>query len=81
MEHFIGRSMAQEFSRRPLAVEARVRAWVSPGGICGGHSGNGTGFFSSASVLLYQYHSTVDPFSYIIWGMNNRPVCGRSSET
>jgi hypothetical protein len=36
--------MAQAVSRRSLNVEAQVRAWVSPSGICGGHNGNGKGF-------------------------------------
>jgi hypothetical protein len=43
--------MAQVVSRRPLTVEARVRAWVNPCGICGGQSGTGTGFSPSSSVL------------------------------
>jgi hypothetical protein len=29
----------------------------------------------------HQYHSTRAPYSYIIWGINKRPVGGRSSET
>jgi hypothetical protein len=45
-----GRAMAEAVSRRPLSAEARVRALVSPYGICGGQSGTGTGFSSSSSV-------------------------------
>jgi hypothetical protein len=37
--------MAQAISRRPLTAEAWVRTYISPYGICGGQSGNGTGFF------------------------------------
>jgi hypothetical protein len=40
----LGRAMAQAVSRRPPTAEARVRSRVSPCGICGGQSGNGTVF-------------------------------------
>ena len=43
--------MAQAVSRRPLTAEARVRFRVSLFGICGGQSGNGTGFSQSTSVF------------------------------
>jgi hypothetical protein len=43
-------------------------------GVCVGQSGTGTGFPQSLLVYLCQYHST-------IWGMNNMPVGGHSSET
>jgi hypothetical protein len=41
-------AMAQAVSRRHLTAEARVRSRVSPGEICGGQSGTGTGFSSSS---------------------------------
>jgi hypothetical protein len=40
-----GRAMVQAVSRRPLTAEARVPARHSPCGICGGQSGNVTGFY------------------------------------
>jgi hypothetical protein len=36
--------MAQAVSHRPVTVESRVRARVSPRGICGGQNFTGTGF-------------------------------------
>jgi hypothetical protein len=51
---FNGRAMAQAVSRRPLTAEARIRARVNPCGICGGHSGTGTGFSPSSSVFTGQ---------------------------
>jgi hypothetical protein len=41
--------MAQAVSRRPLTTKTRVRARVSPFGICGGESDTGTGFSPSFS--------------------------------
>jgi hypothetical protein len=73
--------MAQAVSRRPVTSEARVRAQVIPCGICGVHSGTGTGLFPSSSVFLSQYHSAVADHTHITWGMNNRPVGGLSSKT
>jgi hypothetical protein len=61
-------------------VEARVRAWVNPCGICG-RSGTGTRLSTSSSVFSCQYQSTVARHAHVLWGMNNRPVGGRSSET
>jgi hypothetical protein len=46
-----GRAMAQAVSRLPPTVEARIRFWVSPCGICGGQSGIGTDFSLSTSVF------------------------------
>jgi hypothetical protein len=60
--------MAQVVSRRPLTAEARIRARVNPCGICGGQSGNGTGFSPSSSVFPCQYIALQ---TRIIWGMRN----------
>jgi hypothetical protein len=46
---FLGRAMAQAVSLRPLTTEARVRARVSPFGICGT---SGTGSFPSYSLSV-----------------------------
>jgi hypothetical protein len=51
----VSRAMVQAVSRHSVTAEARVRAWVSPCGICGGKSGTGTGFSPSSSVLPCQY--------------------------
>jgi hypothetical protein len=65
-----------------LTAQARLRVRVSPCGICGGHSSTGTGFPPSYFSLTCQYHSIVALHAhYIIWGMNNRPIGGRSWET
>jgi hypothetical protein len=43
--------MAQAVSFQPVTAESRVRARVNPCGICGGQSGNGTGFSQSSSAF------------------------------
>jgi hypothetical protein len=63
--------MAQVVSRRPLTVEARVRARFNPCGICGGKSGTGTIFSPRSPVFSCQYYSTVALQTHIIWGMRN----------
>jgi hypothetical protein len=76
------RVMAQSVSW-PLTAEARIRARVSRCGICGGNSGTGTGFF--LQVLWFSpvnIISSCSPYTYNInWGMNNKSVGGRTSET
>jgi hypothetical protein len=72
--------MAQAVSCWHLSAEARVHAWVSPCGICGGQIGTGTGFslafqFSSGSIIplwlsILIYHLR----------MNKRPVTSHSSQ-
>jgi hypothetical protein len=79
--------MAQAVSHRPLTAEARARSRVSPCGICGGQSGNGTGFSPSTSVFPCQFHSTGAPLhrktkrktNHLITGLHNKPQgCVRS---
>jgi hypothetical protein len=74
--------MAQVVSRRPLTAEARVRALVSLHGSCVGKIGLAQIFLR---VLQFSPVSIIPPLlhghTYIIWGVNNRPVSGRSSET
>jgi hypothetical protein len=64
-----------------LTSEAWVRALVSKCGTYGGRSGTGKTFLQSYSVFPCRYHSTVAPKPCIIWGVNNKPAGGRSSET
>jgi hypothetical protein len=73
--------MAQDVSRRLLTAEARVCARVSPCWVCDGQNVTGSAFSRISLVFPCQYHSTVAPYSNIIWGINNRSVGGRSSET
>jgi hypothetical protein len=78
----LSHAMAEVVSCRPVTTDAQFCAWVSPCGICCGQSGTGTCFFLSFSV----FHLSVSLhrgflYSYIIWGMNIRPVSGCSSET
>jgi hypothetical protein len=37
-------------------------------------TGTGGRLFSSSSLSPCRYHSTVAPYSYVIWEMNNRPL-------
>jgi hypothetical protein len=71
--------MAQAVRHRTLTAEARFRTWVSTCGICGGQSGIETGTFLRFPLSV-SFHR-VSPYPHIIWGTNNRPVYGRSSET
>jgi hypothetical protein len=52
--------------RRPFTAEAQARARVSPCGICGEQSGNGTGFSPCCSGFSCQYHVTVAIHAH--WG-------------
>jgi hypothetical protein len=55
--------LAQSVSRRSVTAEIRVQSQVSPGEICGGQSGTGTGFPSSISSFPRQYNSTSASYS------------------
>jgi hypothetical protein len=50
----LGRTVAQEVSRRFIAAEAPVLPQGSSFGIRGGQRGTGAGFSTNISVLLYQ---------------------------
>jgi hypothetical protein len=80
--------MAQAVCRRPVTAEDRFRFRVTPCDTRGTQSGTGTGFSPSSSVfseffsfLLSISFDCGSPCLYITWGMNGRPVGGRSSET
>jgi hypothetical protein len=59
------RAIAQAVSRWPITAKARVRARVSPCGVCGVQSGTGADFSPSSSVFPCQYHYTIAPYSSI----------------
>jgi hypothetical protein len=65
--------MAQAVNLWPFTAEARVRARVILCEICGAQIRTGTHFSpnSFGFILLVSFR----------WGMNNRPVGGRSSES
>jgi hypothetical protein len=73
--------VAQAVSRRPLITKSRVPVWVCPREIQRGLSGTRSGVSPGYSV---SYANIIPPWLSIliyIWGMNNRPVGGCSSET
>jgi hypothetical protein len=73
--------MTQAVSHRSLTSEARVRAPVSPGGILVDKVAPGQVFVRVLRfTLLVSFHRG-GPYSYITWGVNDRPAGGRSSET
>jgi hypothetical protein len=72
-----GRAMHQAVISRPVTEETRVRARVSPYGICGGQSSNRTGFSPRSSVFPVSVIHRGSPY----WGMNNKPTGECSSET
>jgi hypothetical protein len=51
----------------PLTMEAQVWSQVSLCGVCGGHSGDGTGFSLSISVYLCHYHSSIAPYISFVY--------------
>jgi hypothetical protein len=52
-------------SRRPLDDEGQVRFQVIPYGICGGKSGNGTGFYPEYFGIPCRYHFTNASYSLL----------------
>jgi hypothetical protein len=77
-----GCAMAQAVSLLSLTAKARIRARFSPCGVCYRQSGTVT-YFSLRVLRFYTinifHHGST--YSYITWGMNKKPVGGRSSET
>jgi hypothetical protein len=57
----------------PLTADAWVRTRVSPRGICGGQTGNGTGSSPISSAFISQHHSTEDLHTHIMWGWTMGP--------
>jgi hypothetical protein len=76
-----GRVMAQTVSLQSLTMEAQVRARVCQCGICGEKVALGQVFLRVLQFSLSIIFHRGSPHSYITWGVNNRPVSGRSSET
>jgi hypothetical protein len=73
--------MAQAVRRRLLTAKARVRAWISLCGICGGQSGTGTRISQISSVLPVNIIPPRLSVFMCYLGVNNSLVGGRSSET
>jgi hypothetical protein len=60
----LGCAVAQVVCHWPVTAEARF----SPCGICGGQSGNGTGFSLTSLVFPHQYHSAVALHAHVSSG-------------
>jgi hypothetical protein len=73
--------MVRTVCRWHVTAQARVQAGVSPCEICDGQSGIGTGFSPSYPVFPCQYFSTIFLHTHNTWGLNNRLVGGRGSES
>jgi hypothetical protein len=65
------RVIAQTVLCWPLSVKAWVRTRFSPRPICEGQSGIVTGFSPSSSVFPYQYYSTADLISILIYNLGD----------
>jgi hypothetical protein len=74
------RAMAQAVSCLPLTAEA-VCDGISQCGICGGQGDIGTTSFRGLQFPMSVSFHHISPYPYITWGMKNKPVEGRSSET
>lgn len=67
-------------NRRFLATEARFRYQDSLRGIYSDQNEIGTGFILAVRFIIVRYHSTFfHILSYVILGMDNRPIKGYSS--
>jgi hypothetical protein len=66
-------AMPQVVTCQPVTAEAHVQSQASICRICGGKSGNGTGFSPSTSVFAYRYHST--NASYLITHLCSSVLC------
>jgi hypothetical protein len=76
-----GRAMAQGVSRRSLTTEAQVRARLVNLGFVVGKVVLEQSFIRVLRFPLSISFHRGCPYSYILWGMNNRPASSRSSET
>ena len=59
-----GCAVAQSVSRRPVTVEARFRCQASLFEICGGQSGNRTGFLLVFQFYAVNFQSSSKPYLY-----------------
>jgi hypothetical protein len=60
--------MAQAVTRWRLIAEVRIRARVSPCGICGGQNGTRICFSISYLDFTFKYHSTMALKAYVSAG-------------